>query len=89
MERNASLSWKAHPFPLAERTISSTKACNKSTAKPHPAGMPEVATTGSETAPLTKILLRPRYMSNASRTASKGKPAASADCSSNARSTLS
>eukprot|EP00971_Amphidinium_carterae_P240592 4776390-Amphidinium_carterae.1 len=70
MERNASLSWKAHPLPLAERTISSTclrtetfsslwliwccrKACSKSTAKPHPAGMPEVATTGSETAPLT------------------------------------
>eukprot|EP00971_Amphidinium_carterae_P036560 718695-Amphidinium_carterae.1 len=27
----------------------------RSTARPHPAGMPEVATTASESAPLTRI----------------------------------
>eukprot|EP00971_Amphidinium_carterae_P249547 4953192-Amphidinium_carterae.2 len=40
--------------------------------------MPEVATTASESAPLTRIRLRPRYMSSANRRASKGKRAASA-----------
>eukprot|EP00971_Amphidinium_carterae_P114441 2267586-Amphidinium_carterae.1 len=49
--------------------------------------MPEVATTGSERAPLTKIRLRPRYISRASLSASRGKSASPAACSSSARST--
>eukprot|EP00971_Amphidinium_carterae_P185779 3688503-Amphidinium_carterae.1 len=65
------------------------KAWSKSTANPQPAGIPEVADTGSDNAPLTRIRLRPRYMSKASRRASRGKLACSADFSSRARSTRS
>eukprot|EP00971_Amphidinium_carterae_P338459 6475805-Amphidinium_carterae.5 len=44
------------------RTDTLRNAWSKSTASPQPAGMPEVATTGSESAPLTRIRRRPRLL---------------------------
>eukprot|EP00971_Amphidinium_carterae_P214396 4254873-Amphidinium_carterae.1 len=74
---------------LLAESLCCRKACSKSTASPQPAGMPEVPTTGSERAPLTRIRLLPRYMSRASFKASRGKSASPADCSSSLRSTRS
>eukprot|EP00971_Amphidinium_carterae_P230420 4573087-Amphidinium_carterae.1 len=70
--------FRTETFRLLALSWCCRKACSKSTARPQPAGMPEVATTASERAPLTRIRRRPRYMSNAKRRASKGKRAASA-----------
>eukprot|EP00971_Amphidinium_carterae_P236597 4695821-Amphidinium_carterae.2 len=93
--RKASRNSEAQPLPEARTDTFSLlwlilccrNACSQSTARPHPAGMPEDASTGSDNAPLTRILRRPRCMSMARVRASAGNPASLTDVSSRARST--
>eukprot|EP00971_Amphidinium_carterae_P330322 6463293-Amphidinium_carterae.1 len=66
---------------LVVRILCCKKACSRSTARPQP-DMPQDASTGSESAPFTRMHLLPRCISMARLRAAKGKPACPADASS-------